>query len=208
MSRRAISMCRSTTTTQPMGGCGSTCTRRLADDPTARVGSLLVNPGGPGFGGTDFVNYADQVFDREVLDAFDIVGFDPRGTGLSEPAIDCIDDYDHFYTGTDITPDDDAERQQIVDLAEEFADACVVKTPRSSSSSARTTRRVTSTRSAGRSARRRSATTAGATEPSSAGRGRRCSRPRYGPPCSTEHRIPTLTSCKARCSRPRASRTR
>ena len=66
-----------------------------------------------------------QVFDAEVLDAFDIVGFDPRGTGLSEPAIDCVDDYDHFYAGTDITPDDDAERQQIVDLAEEFADACV-----------------------------------------------------------------------------------
>ena len=100
-------------------------TRRLADDPDARVGSLLVNPGGPGFGGTDFADYADQVFDVEVLDAFDIVGFDPRGTGLSEPAIDCVDDYDHFYAGTDITPDDDAERQQIVDLAEEFADACV-----------------------------------------------------------------------------------
>ncbi len=84
----------------------------------------LFNPGGPGFGGTDFVTLADLFFDAEVLDAFDIVGFDPRGTGLSEPAIDCIDDYDHFFAGTDITPDDDAERQQIVDLAEEFAAAC------------------------------------------------------------------------------------
>ena len=99
--------------------------RRLADDPDARVGSLLVNPGGPGFGGSGFVNYVGRVFDPEVLDAFDFIGFDPRGTGLSEPAIDCVDDYDHFYAGTDITPDDDAERQQIVDLAEEFADACV-----------------------------------------------------------------------------------
>jgi pimeloyl-ACP methyl ester carboxylesterase len=99
--------------------------RRLADDPDARVGSLLFNPGGPGSGGSDFVNYADQFFDAGVLEAFDIIGFDPRGTGLSEPAIDCVDDYDHFYAGTDITPDDDAERQQIVDLAEEFAAACV-----------------------------------------------------------------------------------
>ena len=104
---------------------GSTCCDVSPMIPTGRVGSLLVNPGGPGFGGTDFVNYADQFFDVEVLNAFDIVGFDPRGTGLSEPAIDCIDDYDHFYAGTDITPDDDAERQQIIDLAEEFADACV-----------------------------------------------------------------------------------
>ena len=79
----------------------------------------------PARAGPTFPNYAVQVFDAEVLDAFDIVGFDPRGTGLSEPAIDCVDDYDHFYTGMDITPDDDAERQQIVDLAEEFADACV-----------------------------------------------------------------------------------
>jgi pimeloyl-ACP methyl ester carboxylesterase len=98
--------------------------RHLADDLTARVGSLLFNPGGPGFGGSDFIGAADQVFNPELLDAFDIIGFDPRGTGLSEPAIDCIDDYDRFYSGTDITPDDDAERQQIVDLAEEFAAAC------------------------------------------------------------------------------------
>ena len=98
--------------------------RRVADDPSARVGSLFVNPGGPGFGGSDLVTYADQLLADELTDSFDIVGFDPRGTGLSEPAIDCIDDYDHFYSGTDITPDDDAERQQIVDLALEFAEAC------------------------------------------------------------------------------------
>jgi pimeloyl-ACP methyl ester carboxylesterase len=98
--------------------------RRLADEPSARVGSLFVNPGGPGFGGTDFLSYADSLLTDEVTDSFDIVGFDPRGTGRSEPAIDCIDDYDHFNAGTDITPDDGAERQQLVDLAEEFADAC------------------------------------------------------------------------------------
>ena len=58
-----------------------------------------------------------------MLDAFDIIGWDPRGTGLSTPAIDCIDDYDHYFTGTDITPDDQAERDEIVDLAKEFTDA-------------------------------------------------------------------------------------
>ena len=81
-----------------------------------RVGSLLVNPGGPGAGGTDFAVYADQIYDQALLDAFDIVGWDPRGTGLSTPAIDCIDDYDHYYAGTDITPDDQAERDEVVDL--------------------------------------------------------------------------------------------
>ena len=92
-----------------------------------RIGSLLVNPGGPGFGGSDFAIYADQIYSRALLDHFDIIGWDPRGTGLTEPAIDCIDDYDHFFAGTDITPDDDAERQQLVDLAQEFAGDCEAK---------------------------------------------------------------------------------
>ena len=59
------------------------------------------------------------------IERFDIVGWDPRGTGLSEPAIDCIDDYDRYFASTDITPDDDTERQEIIGLAEEFADQCV-----------------------------------------------------------------------------------
>ena len=100
--------------------------RHLAD-PGQRIGSLLVNPGGPGFGGSDFAIYADQIYSRTLLDHFDIIGWDPRGTGLSEPKIDCIDDYDHYFANTDITPDDDLERQQLIALAQEFADACVAK---------------------------------------------------------------------------------
>lgn len=98
--------------------------RHLAD-PEQRIGSLLVNPGGPGFGGSILAVVADNVYGDDLLAAFDIIGWDPRGTGLSEPAIDCIDDYDHFYAGTDITPDDAAERQHLVDLAQEYADSCV-----------------------------------------------------------------------------------
>jgi len=98
--------------------------RHLAD-PDRRIGSLLVNPGGPGFGGSDFAIQAEQIYGQDLLDRFDIVGWDPRGTGLSEPAIDCIDDYDYFYGENDITPEDDAERGQIVDRAREFAEACV-----------------------------------------------------------------------------------
>lgn len=98
--------------------------RHLAD-PDQRIGSLLVNPGGPGFGGSDFAIYATQVYSQTLTDRFDIVGWDPRGTGLSTPAIDCIDDYDRFYTGVDITPDTPAERQKPIDLAKEFAGECV-----------------------------------------------------------------------------------
>ncbi len=101
-------------------------TRHLAD-PAQRIGSLLVNPGGPGFGGSDFAIYADQIYSQTLLDHFDIIGWDPRGTGLSEPAIDCVDNYDDYFANTDITPDDDAEKQQLIDLAKEFTDNCVNK---------------------------------------------------------------------------------
>ena len=98
--------------------------RRPADDQENKIGSLLVNPGGPGFGGSDFAVFAEQVYGQPLLERFDIIGWDPRGTGLSDPAIDCIDDYDRYFASADVTPDDDAERQQIIDLAEELTAAC------------------------------------------------------------------------------------
>jgi pimeloyl-ACP methyl ester carboxylesterase len=58
--------------------------RRPADDPAARIGSVLVNPGGPGGSGVDFVAQAgDVLFTPRVRAAFDLVGFDPRGIARS-----------------------------------------------------------------------------------------------------------------------------
>src|SRR4249920_3504737 len=88
--------------------------RHLAMKPDERIGSLLVNPGGPGFGGTDFALFAEANFGQSLLDHFDIVAWDPRGTAESEPPIDCTADYDHFFATPDVTPDDSAERQQVV----------------------------------------------------------------------------------------------
>ncbi len=99
--------------------------RHRATDPANRIGTLLVNPGGPGFGGSDFAFFAPQVFEPILVERFDILGWDPRGTGSSEPAIDCIDDYDTYFGSTDVTPDSDEERQQIVALAADFAGECV-----------------------------------------------------------------------------------
>ncbi|MDQ3738109.1 MAG: alpha/beta hydrolase [Actinomycetota bacterium] len=99
--------------------------RHLAADEDHRIGSLLVNPGGPGFGGSEYAQFAESIYGEPLLQRFDIVGWDPRGTGLSEPAIDCLDDYDRFYAEPDITPDTDADRQERIDLAEEFAESCV-----------------------------------------------------------------------------------
>ena len=98
--------------------------RHLAGNESTRIGSLLVNPGGPGFGGTIHAEGAAAIYGEDLLDSFDIVAWDPRGTGRSEPFIDCIDNYDDYHAGTDVTPDDDAERQQLIGLAEDFARRC------------------------------------------------------------------------------------
>ncbi len=101
--------------------------RHKATNPSKRIGSLLVNPGGPGFGGSDFAVYADRNYSPQLLERFDIVAWDPRGTGLTKPAIDCVDDYDRYFASTDLTPDTPAERQQIIDLAKEFETKCATK---------------------------------------------------------------------------------
>ncbi|MCG5471667.1 alpha/beta hydrolase [Micromonospora sp. LAH09] len=59
--------------------------RRTATDPSARIGVLVINPGGPGLSGVDATLTADGQYGPEVLRRFDIVGFDPRGTVRSAP---------------------------------------------------------------------------------------------------------------------------
>ena len=54
-----------------------------------RIGYLFVNPGGPGASGLELVQASDFVFDNEILERFDIIGFDPRGVGSSEPEFAC-----------------------------------------------------------------------------------------------------------------------
>ena len=65
--------------------------RRPASDPGRRIGTLFVNPGGPGGSGVDLVPIADLLYQPEVLERFDVVGFDPRGVARSTP-LTCLPD--------------------------------------------------------------------------------------------------------------------
>ena len=60
-------------------------TRRPADDSARRIGSLFLNPGGPGAPASRYVKYFASVLPRAVRARFDLIGIDPRGTGLSSP---------------------------------------------------------------------------------------------------------------------------
>ena len=58
-----------------------------------RIGSLLVNPGGPGASAVDMVaGMAPDLKNSEISQHFDLVGFDPRGVGHSTPALRCRSD--------------------------------------------------------------------------------------------------------------------
>jgi pimeloyl-ACP methyl ester carboxylesterase len=96
----------------------------LADQ---RIGVLATNNGGPGAAASTMARNATSWFPAEITDRFDIVSWDPRGTGQSGGSVDCIDsdEYDRFYAAVDLTPEDEAERQIVVDLAEVFATRCV-----------------------------------------------------------------------------------
>ena len=73
-----------------------------ADVPSQRIGTLVMNPGGPGASGVRRVARGFQI-SPEVGDRFDIVGFDPRGIGQSTP-ITCGDAVPAFRAA-DLAPD-------------------------------------------------------------------------------------------------------
>jgi pimeloyl-ACP methyl ester carboxylesterase len=59
--------------------------RHPAEAPSERIGSLVINPGGPGGSGIDDLPNELSVLTTGLLDRFDIVSFDPRGVGRSSP---------------------------------------------------------------------------------------------------------------------------
>jgi pimeloyl-ACP methyl ester carboxylesterase len=65
--------------------------RRPADEPERRIGSLVINYGGPGDPGAETLRAAAASMPAAIRHRFDLVSFDPRGTGRSHP-VDCIDD--------------------------------------------------------------------------------------------------------------------
>jgi len=59
--------------------------RRAADNPDTRIGSLFLNPGGPGGSGYALPKAMKSYLSADVLSRFDLIGFDPRGVGRSSP---------------------------------------------------------------------------------------------------------------------------
>ncbi|EST38918.1 hypothetical protein N566_05035 [Streptomycetaceae bacterium MP113-05] len=99
--------------------------RRKATGEGDPIGSLMVNPGGPGGSAVDYLQQAAAVgFPADLREKYDIVGMDPRGVGRSEP-VECLSDREmDSYTRTDQTPDDQGEVDALVTAYENFAEGC------------------------------------------------------------------------------------
>jgi pimeloyl-ACP methyl ester carboxylesterase len=98
--------------------------RHLAGSPSQRIGSLVINPGGPGVSGIDDFNSELSVLTPQLLADFDIVTFDPRGVQRSDP-VTC-GETSSTPTGTqpNPVPPDAAAQKALVESMRQFGAAC------------------------------------------------------------------------------------
>jgi len=96
-----------------------------AADPAQRIGSLVINPGGPGGSGIQYALTARSAIPAVIRDRFDVVGFDPRGVGDSVPALHCMTGPQlDKYLDTDDMPADAAQLGAVVAENKRYAGEC------------------------------------------------------------------------------------
>ncbi|KAI1813632.1 hypothetical protein GGS20DRAFT_552579 [Poronia punctata] len=115
------------------GGHGSNQTVELAmarikaSDKANRIGSLFVNPGGPGGAATQIlasIAGGDRL-DPEITARFDVIGLDPRGTGYSTP-VQC--DVDAYNKRIEFAPKTQKAYDALVQYNKDFSATCLEQT--------------------------------------------------------------------------------
>ncbi|MET0234307.1 MAG: alpha/beta hydrolase [Kibdelosporangium sp.] len=105
--------------------------RKQAAEPAGRVGALVVNPGGPGQSGmVAAAGMAEQGWEGALAGKFDLVGFDPRGVGASEPKVKCLSDKEKDAERLE-PPVDGATAEAVAAIEKEnkeFAERCAAGT--------------------------------------------------------------------------------
>jgi pimeloyl-ACP methyl ester carboxylesterase len=104
-----------------------------ASDPSKKIGTLFLNPGGPGGSGVDLVSFGfGEFLDQTLLGRFDVVGWDPRGVGGSAP-IQCWDTNaarNEYFTGSQAFPYLASQERPYFELNRRIADLCFAKNQR------------------------------------------------------------------------------
>lgn len=105
------------------GTIGIAMIRKPATDPASRIGSLLINPGGPGFSGIEYERGSAAGL-VNLNTRFDLVSFDPRGVGQSTP-VRCFDGpQEDVFNALDSVLDDPVEKQAAIQANTDFAAGC------------------------------------------------------------------------------------
>ena len=98
-----------------------------ASDPGRRIGTVFINPGGPGGSGVDMVLYDGNLFADSLDGRFDVVGIDPRGVARSDPlhCFDSQDDLDAFLASQPVFPYRRAQERPYFDHWSSLAPECL-----------------------------------------------------------------------------------
>ncbi|MEU9408477.1 alpha/beta hydrolase [Streptomyces sp. NPDC048281] len=96
---------------------------KASGDASKRIGSLIFNFGGPGGSGVTTLPAFGSDY-AALRTRYDLVSFDPRGVGRSDP-VECENDaqLDNYFQ-QDATPDTSAERTQLINRTKQFNSAC------------------------------------------------------------------------------------
>lgn len=97
-----------------------------ASDPANRIGTLFLNPGGPGGSGVQFVAGVGEYLDARLQGRFDIVGFDPRGVAGSNPlyCFRTADELNEFFADQPLFPYREEQERPFYDRYTSLARAC------------------------------------------------------------------------------------
>jgi pimeloyl-ACP methyl ester carboxylesterase len=95
-----------------------------ANKQTKRLGSLIMNPGGPGGSGIQYVLSADYIVSKSIEDVYDLIGFDPRGVNLSDPIRCLTDKQEDIFLGGNGTIQSAADLATTVAASKLLADNC------------------------------------------------------------------------------------
>ncbi|HZF89778.1 alpha/beta hydrolase [Streptomyces sp.] len=96
---------------------------RTSGDENRRIGSLIFNFGGPGGSGVTTLPAFGNDY-AHLRTRYDLVSFDPRGVGRSAPVLCENDQQLDAYFQQDATPDDAAERTELLENVRDFNEAC------------------------------------------------------------------------------------
>ena len=98
--------------------------KHVANDPAKRIGSLIMNPGGPGGSAIQYVMSADYIVSKSIEDVYDLIGFDPRGVNLSDPIRCLTDKQEDFFLGGDGSVQNVADKSSAIAAAKLMATSC------------------------------------------------------------------------------------